>query len=255
MSVRAFFLACGGGAFGFALLAGALAGDLSPLLGTAKTIVAAEITSIDTSRMPADGPMHAEAKALKVIRGGSLRAGRSFTFQASAWLGPTYADGERRILLLDESDPPSALDPGKADLFFADEAALERLSEHALAALLRDTAAPAVTCTAAPERMIRIRLTNTGESPFRLSPQRVMASFDARDVRYDRAIRWTEVQGGPPPEWVDLAPGSTLSAAVSVDPAEVAPGDEIAFTLVHWAVCFPHRGWIGVHTTRLRLPR
>jgi hypothetical protein len=74
--------------------------------------------------------MYAEAKVLKVVKG-TVRATQRIRFGASAWVGPTFRAGERRIVLL-EAIPArhdyyrqsrwASLETGKIDLFITAEA-------------------------------------------------------------------------------------------------------------------------------------
>jgi hypothetical protein len=61
----------------------------------ADLIAAVEVLNVDDSATASDGPMYAEARILKVLRGPSSSTTR---FGASAWLGPTYRKGDRRVL-------------------------------------------------------------------------------------------------------------------------------------------------------------
>ena len=70
----------------------------------AEAIVAAEILSTDYRATPADGPMKAVAKVLKVLKG-PLAGGKKFSFSETAWVGPTYQAGEFRILFLEKAKP------------------------------------------------------------------------------------------------------------------------------------------------------
>jgi hypothetical protein len=74
------------------------------LVKEAETITAAEILSTDYTATPADGPMVATAKILKVLKG-PLTPGEQFRFAETAWVGPTYQKGEHRILFLEKAGP------------------------------------------------------------------------------------------------------------------------------------------------------
>ena len=98
---------------------------LERLVEQADAIVCAQIRSIDTGAMPADGPMIVEATVVKSLNG-PLAENAQVRFDASAWMGPTYEPGERRILFLARSDAPgmaawASVEVGWLDLFFLDE--------------------------------------------------------------------------------------------------------------------------------------
>jgi hypothetical protein len=106
--------------------------------------LAAEILSVDDSALPADGPMVATARVRKALKG-PLVAGTRFRFSETAWVGPAYRKGERRILFLEraartESPRPapwrivSRLD-ARRDYFFEKDA-LARLTAESLESFL-----------------------------------------------------------------------------------------------------------------------
>lgn len=74
------------------------------LIQAAEAVVAVEITSADYTATPADGPMVAAAKVLKVLKG-PLSSRKQFRFTETAWVGPTYQKGEYRILFLQKAGP------------------------------------------------------------------------------------------------------------------------------------------------------
>jgi len=120
------------------------AAGLGDLVAKADTIAVVDILSADYSATAADGPMYAEAKVLKVIKG-KVRATQRIRFGASAWVGPAFQAGERRIVLL-EAVPAghdyyrkarwASLEAGKIDLFIADKA-IEKCTTGALLEFLK----------------------------------------------------------------------------------------------------------------------
>lgn len=106
---------------------------LSHLVSEADAIAVVEIVSTDYSATAADGPMYAEAKVLRGIKGG-VRAAQRIRFGASAWLGPTFRASERRIVFLAAIPAQhsyyrearwASLEAGRIDLFIADKAIAE----------------------------------------------------------------------------------------------------------------------------------
>ena len=115
-------------------------GALEQLVEQADAIVLAEIRSTDPSAMPADGPMKVQANVVKGVKG-PLAEGARVRFDASAWMGPTYQPGGRRIVFLKRSDAQgmaewASTEVGRLDLFFTDEAPATCTTES-LAAFLR----------------------------------------------------------------------------------------------------------------------
>lgn len=76
--------------------------SLKGLIAAAEAIVAVEVLSTDYTATPADEPMVAVAKVLKVFKG-PLRKGNHVRFTETAWVGPTYQKGEYRILFLEQA--------------------------------------------------------------------------------------------------------------------------------------------------------
>ena len=73
--------------------------QLEALIDQAEVVAAVTILSTNYRATAADGPMYADAKLLKVIKGEPSRAQR-IHFGASAWVGPTYSAGQERIVFL-----------------------------------------------------------------------------------------------------------------------------------------------------------
>ena len=132
-------------------------GPYERLVGEADAIALGEILSTDATRMAADGPMYAEARILKVVKGALSPVIR---FGASAWVGPTYGEGELRILFLQRIPPGhayyqdagwSSIEAGRLDLFFTEET-MAGCSEDSLSTFLRNLQAGAA---AAPRLSFR----------------------------------------------------------------------------------------------------
>ncbi len=126
------------------LSAQAAPAGLSDLVSEADAIAVVEILSTDYSATAADGPMYAEAKILKTVKG-KIRATQRIYFGASAWVGPNFRAGERRIVFL-QAVPArheyyrkarwASLEAGKIDLFIAAEA-VEKYTTKTLSDFLK----------------------------------------------------------------------------------------------------------------------
>ena len=136
------------------LLAGAPvhAGDaedvLDRLAAEADVVAIVEVMATETTAMAADGPMYVDAKVLKVLKGG-LPVVPGIRFGATAWTGPTYRSGERRVVFLRrvaDGDAYyrdvrwSSLEAGVAEVFFTGSPPAGDVSAVALPQLLRDPA-------------------------------------------------------------------------------------------------------------------
>ena len=126
------------------LSAQAAPAGLNNLVSEADAIAVVEIVSTDYSATAADGPMYAEAKVLRVIKGG-VRAAQRIRFGASAWVGPTFRAGERRIVLFKAIPAQhgyyrkarwASLEAGKIDLFIVDKA-IAKCTTEGLSEFLR----------------------------------------------------------------------------------------------------------------------
>ncbi len=78
-------------------------GHFGSLISCADAVVAVEILSTDYSATPADGPMVAVAKVLKVVKG-TFAKDHKFRFTETAWVGPTYKKNEYRLIFLEAVD-------------------------------------------------------------------------------------------------------------------------------------------------------
>ena len=133
---------------GFALertMAAQEQGPFAGLIAAAQAVVAVEILSADYRATPADGPMVAEAKVLKALKG-SLARGQTFRFTETAWVGPTYQKGEYRILFLERDKTRKVLRPNPWRIlshlyarndFFVEKKALPALSLASLESFLK----------------------------------------------------------------------------------------------------------------------
>ncbi len=99
-------------------------GPYERLVEEADVIAFAAMLSTDDTRMAADGPMYGEVRILRVVKGALSPAIR---FGASAWVGPTYKEGELRMLFLQRIRPGhgyyqdagwASVEAGRLDLFF-----------------------------------------------------------------------------------------------------------------------------------------
>ncbi len=112
----------------------------------ADAVVAVEILSTDYSATPADGPMVAVAKVLKVVKG-TFAKGHKFRFTETAWVGPTYKKNEYRLLFLEAADSSQRSTAkswrilshlcAKLD-FFIEKDSIPKLSLQSLESFLRE---------------------------------------------------------------------------------------------------------------------
>lgn len=116
------------------------------LITAAEAVVAVEILSTDYTATPSDGPMVAEAKVLKVVKG-PLTQGKKFSFWETAWVGPSYQKGEHRILFLEQAKPTESRNASRwwilSNLyartdFFIEKDSIAALSGESLESLLKE---------------------------------------------------------------------------------------------------------------------
>ena len=116
---------------------------LASLIPAAEAIVVAEISSVDYSQSPADGPITAKARVLKPIKG-TLGRDASFLFTETSWVGPSYKPGEVRLLFLERATNNWRILSNlyaKAD-FHVEREAIEGLNGGSLQAVLERLTAP-----------------------------------------------------------------------------------------------------------------
>lgn len=114
------------------------------LIGVAEAVVAVEILSTDYADCARDGPMVATAKVLKALKG-PYTTGKQISFVEGAWIGPSYREGEYRILFLDKPKPSELpttslwrLGPGPRMICFIERDSVPALSEESLRSFLKE---------------------------------------------------------------------------------------------------------------------
>lgn len=241
------------------------AAQLQRLVAEADAIAAVEIASTDYSATPADGPMYAVAKVLKAVKG-PMSANRSVQFGATAWVGPTYRTGERRIVFLRRLPARhnyyqkarwGSLEAGEADLFF-DEEELPRCSESSLTAFLarleeetRQIPSIETAATRVSESVrLSVKLENRSPAALWLNLLRMHLSFEANQVRRALAMKWDRPSQS---SWIALQPGQALIGSASLRPGDVSGVDQITVTIRHQSALYPHRSWLGMRTLQVRI--
>jgi len=240
------------------------AGELDNLITRADAIAVVEIVSTDYTTTAADGPMYAEGKVLKVLKGSISTLGR-LRFGETAWWDPTYKDGERRIVFLSRVKSKDkyyrakwhTTYTGGVDFFLLDDS-LENISLASLLGFLKGiedlgTTPPKlefnITQKDATTRTLSVDILNESNQAFWLNPSRVTVSLGAHQTRYFCKVDW-----GPYKEntWVKLGPTFRISGLVSINNEELNKADEIEVMLSHLSACFPYRCWIGFESANVR---
>ena len=253
--------------FAAAASAGPSARQLETLIDEAEFVAAVRILSTDYRATAADGPMYADAKLLKVIKGELPRA-RQIHFGAGAWAGPTYGAGQERIVFLApvagghayyKNTRWSSLEPGKVDLYFLRQE-IDGLSEATLREFLRRLAHAANSPPNLECRLIRrgaesfqlsVKLTNAGDQALWFHMSGLRFSFEARQVRRSLSVDW---HADDKDNWFPLPPGSVLSGYAIIGEEQVAGAEELTITLGHHSARFPESSWLGFQTAKLRVP-
>jgi hypothetical protein len=231
----------------------------------ADLIAAVEILNVDYSATASDGPMVAEARLLKLVKGSGPRTIR---FGASAWLGPNYQKGDRRILFLQRTAPAdayfrnanwSSLETGKLNLFVTEEA-VQRLRYDSLIAFLMKlresgrkglTANVTVSRSTAATLELRVKVVNIGNEPLYLDPTRLTVAIDAGSVRRYLAIQWDRVA----PAWLQLEPGASLLGTGNLERRGLDAVTSGNVILENHSVCYPHPSWNGAFSVPVALPQ
>ena len=231
-------------------------GTYEHLFEAAERIALGEILSTDETRMAADGPMYGEVRILKMVKGALSPALR---FGASAWVGPTYQEGELRILFLRRILPGQAyyqdaawasIEAGKLDLF-PTAGAVEGCSKDSLLSFLRGlqevASAPLRLHLGLVQRMgshltLSVSLSNDTGKEIWLNPSRLGFRFEANRVQRSLAVRWEDFDDS---QWVRLPSGSALSGEASVRNQDIEGMSEITVILDNRSALFPHPSWLG----------
>lgn len=238
---------------------------LESLVAQADAIALVEILSTDYRATAADGPMYADAKVLKVLKGNVLKVG-ALRFAETAWWGPNYKAGERRIVFLgrralgDEYYKTRwhTIYTESIDFFFARDALAQitpsSLSEF-LSAIHEARESPprveiGVARTPAGRTRLSVRVINDGHQAFWLNPLRLVASLEVNQVRYSRGITWTH---GQKEAWIKMEPTARLQGFIDLWGVEMEGEDELIVILSHRSVYFPHRCWVGARSATVRL--
>ena len=239
-------------------------GPYERLVEEADVIAFAEILSTDDTRMAADGPMYGEVRILRVVKGALSPAIR---FGASAWVGPTYKEGELRMLFLQRIRPGhgyyqdagwASVEAGRLDLFFT-RGGMDGCSEDSLSSFLRGLEEVASD----PPRLelglaqrtggrlgVSIKVLNGTAREIWLQPSRMGFSFEANQVKRSLAVRWEDLDDS---QWIALPSGSALSGEAFVSSQDVEGLSEITVTVDNRSALFPHPAWTGAQALQLSL--
>ena len=241
--------------------------QLEALIDEAEVVAAVRILSTDYRATAADGPMYADAKLLKVIKG-RPSAKQTMRFGASAWVGPTYSAGQQRIVFLSpvagghayyKNTRWSSLEPGKVDLYAAPQT-IGELSEDSLRKFLRrlgraEDSAPNLECdlvrTSGGNFQLSVTLTNAGDQTLWFHMSGLRFSFEARQVRRALSVDW---QADDKADWFPLLPGSVLSGYAIIGTEQIAGAEELTISLGHPSARFPESSWLGFQSVKLRVP-
>ena len=241
--------------------------QLEALIDEAEFVAAVRILSTDYRATAADGPMYADAKLLKVIKGDLSRAQR-IHFGASAWVGPTYSAGQERIVFLArvagghgyyKNARWSSLEAGKVDLYLLHQE-IDELLEATLREFLRslahaESSPPNLECelvrSSAGNLQLSVKLTNVGDQTLWFHMSGLRFSFEARQVRHTLSVDW---HADDKDNWFPLPPGSVLSGYAIMGEEQVAAAGELTITFRHHSARFPESAWLGFQTVKLCVP-
>lgn len=238
---------------------------LDQIVEKADAIAAVKILSTDYTATATDGPMYAEAKVLKVLKG-SIHKGSKLGFGESGWWGPTYTKGESRIVFLSRVDSKNeyfeekwhTVYAGGVDFFFVEDS-LENISQASLLRFLSDiqdvdSTPPGIEFNMTQKndttRILSVEVINQAGQAFWIKPSRVTASLEAGRIRYSREVNWVGYQSDT---WIKIDSGSSIRGLVEIKTEEIEGEDKVKVTVSHLSACFPYRCWIGVRSADVRL--
>ena len=239
------------------------AGEPDELITEADAIAAVEILLTDYSATAWDGPMYAEAKVLKVLKG-NISTWRKLRFGETGWWDPTYKEGERRIVFLSRVTSEDYYEAkwhtthtGSVDFFFEDS--VESISQISLSDFLKEiqdaSSTPpriefSMTQKDATTRMLSIKVINDSNQAFWLNPSRIAASLDANQIRYSCETNWGDYKENT---WIKIEPTSSISGLIYLEAEELREVNEIEVMLSHLSACFPYRCWTGFESANVSL--
>lgn len=240
------------------------AGEPDELITEADAIAVVEILSTDYTATASDGPMYAEAKVLKVLKG-NISTWRKLRFGETGWWSPTYKEGERRIVFLSRVTSKDYYESewhtthtGSVDFFFVEDS-LESISQVSLSDFLKEIRDASntppkiefsVTQKDATTRMLSIKVINDSNQAFWLNPSRIAASLDANQIRYSCEINWANYKENT---WIKIEPTSSISGLIYLKAEELGEANEITVMLSHLSACFPYRCWTGFESANVSL--
>ena len=251
----------------FALGFAAVPGDLGSLAAQADAIAVVDILSTDYTATAADGPAYVESRVLKTVRG-ALRTGQRFRFGASAWVGPSFQQGQRRVVFL-ESLPAghayygkarwASLDAGKIDLSIASEA-VERCTAEALTNYIKSIEASRgalkadyrLAKTSVEALTLSIQIVNTGPERLLLDTSAMNWSWEAAGVRRLLQVKWSPADEA---QVLAIAPGASVSTSSLLPAGEVGAAREITISVANQAAVFPATAWVGMQSSRVALEK
>ncbi len=239
--------------------------DLDELINGADAVVAVEILSVDYTATAADGPMYANARVLKVLKGNVPKSWR-LRFGESAWWSPTYKKGERRIVFLDRNGSGEGyyktkwhtVYTGQVGFFFAEDS-LDGMNQTSLLSFLREVQKISLTppkiefsmiYKSATKRALSVTVINDRNQSLWLNPSRMSIWFEANQVRYCRQIDWVRYHRNT---WMEMEPTRRIRGSLSIEKEEIERADEIQVVLSHLSVLFPYPGWIGFRSANVSL--
>ncbi len=242
-----------------------VSGGLANLPAQADAIAVVEILSTDYTATAADGPLYVESRVLKAVRG-ALRTGQRFRFGASAWVGPSFQQGQRRVVFL-ESLPArhayygkarwASLDAGKIDLSIAPEA-VERCSVETLTDYIRSIEASRgalqaeyrLAKTSAEGLTLSIQIVNAGPQRLLMDTSAMHWSWEAAGVRRPLRVKWGRAGET---ELIAIAPRASVAASSVLPAGEVGAAREVTLSLANQAATFPAMTWVGMQSSRVAL--
>lgn len=237
---------------------------LDELIDKTDAIAVVEILSTDYTATAADGPMYAEAKVLKVLKG-NISSWRKLDFSETGWWSPNYKKGERRIVFLNKVKANDdyykakwhTTYTGSVDFFF-DEDALDKLSLASLAEFLKKIQAASsippeieyVIIKQDSNIKLSVKLINKGDYASWINPSKMGVSFETNNIHYSRAISWVHYKQN---SWIKIESKSSITGYMDISLEEIKGEAEIKLILSHRSMNFPYSCWVGAKSVTVRL--
>jgi len=236
-----------------------LDGRFFRLLPDSDAVVVAEIRGVPRTTISSEAPAVIEARVMAAVKG-DLPPGELIAFLESKWCGPTYREGEQRLLFLKRGDPFDPTAPGsslwslcpvtgKLDCL-VDRRDAGEVTPASVAAYLdalgevrsRPPRLQVVLRKDGADLLAEVSLVNDAPEPVWFDPARVrpLAMVGSRRTEGRLVADLREGAG-----WMMIPGRGKIAGAIRFPQAGGVESFGVVITLANDAVLYPRRCWTG----------